>query len=267
MSFGEELKRAREALGTPLRDMATRTKISVANLEALEKGDFKRIPGGLFGRSFVRTYALEVGLDADAIVNRFAEELTEAERIDAERRRARQPAITLDDKQFLERQRRAFLFLRTGIVVAVLAAVLAVTWVVRTIWFAPPGAAVPPATETVASPPAAAAPEPVAPAATDAAPVPVTAAPAAPSTAAIILDATFSGDSLVTIGLDGTSQGARTYRAGETARFEAASEILIDTNNAGVLKLVINGRPAKPLGAAGAHVRTRLTKDNLAQFY
>ena len=141
-SVGEELKRAREAQGIPLRDMATRTQLSIGTLEALERGDLRRIPGGIFGRSFVRNYAIEAGLDPDGIVEKFAEQLAEAERIDAERRRARQPAITLDDKQFLERQRRAFLLLRVGIVVAVIAAILIATLMFRGTWFgvASPGA-------------------------------------------------------------------------------------------------------------------------------
>jgi cytoskeletal protein RodZ len=264
MSFGAELKQAREAQGTALRDMATRTKISVANLEALEKEDFKRIPGGLFGRSFVRTYALEVGLDADAIVNRFAEELTEAERLDAERRRARQPAISLDDKQFIERQRRAFLVLRVGIVVGVLAAALVGSWAVRR-WMNA-RAATPPAISEGAG--AATAPAPVAVGGGT-----LAAAPAAESggttaaALAIVLELSFTGETSMTIGLDGRPEPVRTYRAGETARFEAASEILIEVTNAGAARLVINGRSAKPLGANGAHVRARLTQDNLAQFY
>ena len=68
---GAELKQAREALGIPLREMATRTKIAVTTLEALERGDLRRIPGGIFGRSFVRNYAIEVSLEPDGIVERF----------------------------------------------------------------------------------------------------------------------------------------------------------------------------------------------------
>jgi cytoskeletal protein RodZ len=67
-SLGAELKQAREARGVAMREMATRTKISVTALEALERDDFSRLPGGIFGRSFVRAYAMEVGLDPDAIV-------------------------------------------------------------------------------------------------------------------------------------------------------------------------------------------------------
>ena len=51
-----------------LRQIADHTKISIASLEALERSDASRLPGGIFARSFVRSYAAEVGLDPDATV-------------------------------------------------------------------------------------------------------------------------------------------------------------------------------------------------------
>ncbi|HEX7085128.1 MAG TPA: helix-turn-helix domain-containing protein [Vicinamibacterales bacterium] len=68
---GARLKRAREARGITLRELADRTKISTRCFEAIERDDPKRLPAGIFGRAFVRTYAVEVGLDADETVNDF----------------------------------------------------------------------------------------------------------------------------------------------------------------------------------------------------
>ena len=67
--LGIRLKRAREERKLSLRQIAVETKISVSTLEALERGDFSRMPGGIFGRAFVRAYALHVGLDPDPIVS------------------------------------------------------------------------------------------------------------------------------------------------------------------------------------------------------
>jgi cytoskeleton protein RodZ len=55
----------------PLRQIAERTRISVMVLEALERDDIKRLPGGIFTRSFLRAYASEVGLDPDSTVDDF----------------------------------------------------------------------------------------------------------------------------------------------------------------------------------------------------
>jgi len=71
MSFGEELRRAREGRRTTLRQVASITKISVSTLQALEAGDISRLPGGIFSRGVVRAYAAEVGLDPEASVARF----------------------------------------------------------------------------------------------------------------------------------------------------------------------------------------------------
>lgn len=69
--FGATMKRAREARGMSLRQIADTTKISVAVLEALERNDISRLPGGLFSRAFVRSYASEVGLDPEETVRDF----------------------------------------------------------------------------------------------------------------------------------------------------------------------------------------------------
>ncbi len=66
--FGPGLRREREKRGISLQEIATRTKISASFFEALERNDFSRWPGGIFRRSFLRSYAESVGVDADAVV-------------------------------------------------------------------------------------------------------------------------------------------------------------------------------------------------------
>lgn len=69
--FGGKLRQAREGRGISLRQIAATTKISVAALEALERNDISKLPGGIFSRSFVRSYAIEVGLDPDQTLAEF----------------------------------------------------------------------------------------------------------------------------------------------------------------------------------------------------
>ena len=61
--FGARLRDARERRGMSLRQIANTTKIAVSVLEALERNDISKLPGGIFCRAFVRSYASEVGLD------------------------------------------------------------------------------------------------------------------------------------------------------------------------------------------------------------
>src|SRR5215208_4441934 len=69
--FGERLRRARDSRGVSLRQVANITRITVRALEAVERNDLSRLPGGIFTRSFVRAYAAEVGLDPEGTLREF----------------------------------------------------------------------------------------------------------------------------------------------------------------------------------------------------
>jgi cytoskeleton protein RodZ len=69
--FGGKLRQAREGRGITLRQIAASTKISVSALEALERNDLSKLPGGVFSRAFVRSYAAEIGLDPDEVLREF----------------------------------------------------------------------------------------------------------------------------------------------------------------------------------------------------
>jgi cytoskeleton protein RodZ len=69
--FGTRMKRMREERGVSLRQIADATKLSMVALEALERNDISRLPGGIFSRAFVRSYAIEIGLDPEQTVRDF----------------------------------------------------------------------------------------------------------------------------------------------------------------------------------------------------
>ena len=75
MTIGSELQQAREQRGLTLVQISERTKIRVPVLRAIERDDFKQLPGGVISRGFVRLFAREVGLDADEIGARFTAEI------------------------------------------------------------------------------------------------------------------------------------------------------------------------------------------------
>ena len=71
-TIGERLRLAREERGIPLREISDQTRISVHFLEAIETNDYKRLPGGIFNRSFVKAYARYVGYDEKEAVDAYA---------------------------------------------------------------------------------------------------------------------------------------------------------------------------------------------------
>jgi cytoskeleton protein RodZ len=66
--FGDRLRRERELRGITLQEISESTKISKKSLEALEKEEFEALPGGVFNRGFVRSYAKYVGLNPDEAI-------------------------------------------------------------------------------------------------------------------------------------------------------------------------------------------------------
>jgi cytoskeleton protein RodZ len=72
-SFGDKLRREREMRGVTLDEIAESTKIRRSHLEALEKEDFRDLPGGVFNKGFVRAYARFIGIDEDEAVADYAE--------------------------------------------------------------------------------------------------------------------------------------------------------------------------------------------------
>lgn len=72
-SFGTRLRHERERRQIALRSIAEGTKINIALLEGLERGDVSRWPSGIFRKAFVRSYAQSIGLDPDAVARQFVE--------------------------------------------------------------------------------------------------------------------------------------------------------------------------------------------------
>jgi len=73
-SFGETLKRERELRQISLREIAEATKINLRYLDALERDDFRHLPGGVFNKGFVRAYAQFIGIDPETMVTAYLEE-------------------------------------------------------------------------------------------------------------------------------------------------------------------------------------------------
>ncbi len=166
--LGSKLKRAREASGVALRDIALTTKISVTALEALERNDFSRLPGGIFSRAFIRSYATAVGLDPEVTVQEYLEEVTRSES-EAARVATEHPEVTPEDREFLDRQKRAIRLLQVAGVLLLIAigTGAAFAWVRWTKAAAPASATNPQRSpQPPTAPPVQTAPQPSSPAAT-----------------------------------------------------------------------------------------------------
>jgi cytoskeleton protein RodZ len=290
--IGAHLREARERAGITLRDVASATKISVPSLEALERNDIARLPGGIFVRAFVRAYARQVGLDPEDAVRRFVARFPDAAVEDSPARyEGNQETIVADDAQRASGVWRVIWW--------VLPLVLVVVFFMfggRLRWWgdqtppagtrvgeqrepAPPGPSapilttpVPPkATEppAVATIPAQDTTVPPAGLAQSAVPAAVAAAdePAVPAQEGRFqLTLTSRGVCWVTVRCNGAIVFTGTMRAGDRKDVDVWGRVSLTVGNAGVMDVAINGQPARPLGGEGEVVTASMNIQNLKTF-
>ncbi|HWS87787.1 MAG TPA: helix-turn-helix domain-containing protein, partial [Pyrinomonadaceae bacterium] len=76
-SLGEQLRRARLERGVNLREVAEQTRITMRHLEAIEADDYKALPGGIFNKSFIKSYARYVGFPEARALELYEREMRE----------------------------------------------------------------------------------------------------------------------------------------------------------------------------------------------
>ena len=249
--FGGKLRQARERRGISLRQIAASTKIAAAALDALERNDISKLPGGIFSRAFVRSYAVEVGLDPDETVKEFLERFNQEPPPSAE---AMAAAIPEEEKQFEHRQRQAVKALAFG--AALLVILIVILYFVLRGRSAPPPASTPP------------------PVATEPAPAPVDTAPppgdagaptgSAPLAGQLKLEVHPVSECWVSLTVDGRKLFARVMQPGERESHIVQREAIVDVGDAGAFAFSVNGRPGKPLGDKGQVKTLKLTPATFA---
>jgi cytoskeletal protein RodZ len=74
-SFGEKLRVLRESREITLDEIAESTKISKRYLQALERNEFEELPGGVFAKGYIRTYAEYLGVNPEPLLEAYVSEL------------------------------------------------------------------------------------------------------------------------------------------------------------------------------------------------
>jgi len=65
--FGQSLKEAREQKGVSLEEVEEVTRIRQKFLQALEEGNYGALPAETYVKGFLRTYAMYLELDPEAV--------------------------------------------------------------------------------------------------------------------------------------------------------------------------------------------------------
>lgn len=230
-SVGDSLRLAREQQGLDLSEIASRTRVPLRHLEALEAGSYNSLPSPTYATGFVKAYARAVGLDEVAITRRVRDELANS----GPRAPEYQPYQAPDPARVPSR----------GLAVVTLGIAIAII-ILAGLWY---GGILQRNGATTVAAPAADAPIAAAPA-TGAAPAPVPGPSAAPPTGGqVVLETTdrvwlrvHDGDRTLYIG---------TMNPGE--RFDVPADAqnpLVDIGRPDKLKVTLDGSALPPLPAS-----------------
>ncbi|CAM2067935.1 Helix-turn-helix domain-containing protein [Sulfidibacter corallicola] len=115
MTIGEKLKRARKKLNLELDDVARDTKIAKMFLIAMENDDVTALPGGVYTRNFLRTYAQFLRLDEDIITAEYHEQYEIKPHFVLQ-----QEQTKMDDGDYKRQRRRHLLIMLIVLLVAAL---------------------------------------------------------------------------------------------------------------------------------------------------
>lgn len=250
--FGSKLRETRERRGVSLRQIADATKITVSALEALERNDISRLPGGIFSRAFVRAYAVEVGLDPEETIRDFIAQFPhDSVTAGHPTREQAEDHVAVDNSR-----RMADVFLRLVLVSVPIAGVL--------LYFGVYGRpAMPPALEPAAPVEAAATRPPPPPVAVDAT---AAAEPKAAPADRLTVTLSATGPCWVSATVDGQTVLERMLQPGEERTLDVRRDLVLTAGDAAAIAMKLNGAEAQPLGRAGEVVTRQITLANFKEY-
>jgi cytoskeleton protein RodZ len=261
-SLGARLKKEREQRKITLDDISLSTKIAPRFLVAIEEEQFDQLPGGIFNKGFVRSYARYLGIDENQAVADYVAATTTA--------LPESPQGEIPERKVPEVRQRGSGDATAGIPWEMLAVGLLIIAFGFAVWgfhsrekTAQPGSVARPADsgspttspasvdqgepQTVAAENTAVS-HPTAPQAAAGASPPQT--PSAPQDAgAFLVQIKAREDSWLVVSADGKEIMQDTLRASAEKSVGARNQIVIKTGNAGALDISFNGRKLPTQGS------------------
>jgi|CXWL01.1.fsa_nt_gi cytoskeletal protein RodZ len=97
LTLGEKLRQARDERGFTLSEVAEQTRISSLYLESIERDDYSKLPGGIFNKGFVKSYAKFVGLNEQEALSDYSAVLARADISEETELKLYKPEVLTDD--------------------------------------------------------------------------------------------------------------------------------------------------------------------------
>lgn len=260
--IGDLLRRERERQNLSIKDIEKATSIRALYIDAIEKGEYKTLPGEVYAKGFVRNYANYLELNANEIVNAFNEEMHPQEELQesagsssaeearqeqsAERNREeyRGPKITSLESYPMEKSSHG---VRNALMVAAAVFVVAFAALIAFGGDEEPSAPAPRAkTQTQQGQKQ-----------TEAAPK--------PAADGVEVKLSFTDRCWTEVVVDGKTEFEGTAEKGKVLTLKGKDKVRITAGNAGALHYSLNGKDMGAIGQKGEVVEKTFTKENAAK--
>ena len=259
--IGDLLRRERERQNLSIKDIEKATSIRALYIDAIEKGEYKTLPGEVYAKGFVRNYANYLKLNANEIVNAFNEEMHPQEEMQAagsssaeearqeqsaERNREeyRGPKITSLESYPMEKKSHG---VRNALMVATAVFVVAFAALIAFGGDEEPSAPAPRAkTQTQQGQKQ-----------TEAAPK--------PAADGVEMKLSFTDRCWTEVVVDGKTEFEGTAEKGKVLTLKGKDKVHITAGNAGALNYSLNGKDMGAIGQKGEVVEKTFTKENAAK--
>jgi cytoskeleton protein RodZ len=98
LTLGEKLRQAREERGISISEVAEQTRISPHYLDSIENDDYRTLPGGIFNKGFVKSYAKYVGLDENEALQDYSRLIVSQDSTADDEPKTYKPEVLTDDR-------------------------------------------------------------------------------------------------------------------------------------------------------------------------
>ncbi len=100
LTLGEKLRQAREERGFTLSEVAEQTRISSQYLQSIEHDDYRILPGGIFNKGFVKSFAKFVGVNEQEALADYTSQIAESEIAKTDDPKPYRPEVLTDDRSY-----------------------------------------------------------------------------------------------------------------------------------------------------------------------
>lgn len=262
---GYTLRQERERQNLSVNDIEQGTSIRALYIEAIENGEYDKLPGAIYTKGFIKNYAKFLGMDADAVAKEFAADMAELKAEQEAELAAQtpqgegepQPVAPVKPERkpighSIQEHNRTPSGMLIVAAVVLIAAIAGAAWS----WLSSSDGDVA-KVETPAQQQVAAAPEPTP--VEEPAPV-VEEPPPPPPSDNVNIQARFNNRCWVLVTVDGAVVQEGIVEGGQTLTWEGKDKITFRLGNAGAVEFFQDGKSVGILGAEGDIVDKTFTR-------